>query len=150
MKRGLKIKQLDTTDCGAACLASVGIYYGLKMPMARIRQYAFTNKNGTTVLGMIEACKKLGLTGKGVMAEIEALDIVVKPVIAHVVIKKVYTHYIVIYKTTKKTVTYMDPIDGEFHTESKEQFKRMWTGVLILIECATSFISGNNIIRDVL
>lgn len=148
MKRGLKIKQLDTTDCGAACLASVGIYYGLKMPIARIRQYAFTNKNGTTVLGMIEACKKLGLTGKGVMAEIEALDIVAKPVIAHVVIKKVYTHYIVIYKTTKKTVTYMDPIDGEFHTESKEQFKRMWSGVLILIERATSFISGNNTISN--
>lgn len=148
MKRGLKIKQLDATDCGAACLASVGIYYGLKMPMARIRQYAFTNKNGTTVLGMIEACKKLGLTGKGVMAEIEALDIVVKPVIAHVVIKKVYTHYIVIYKTTKKTVTYMDPIDGEFHTESKEQFKRMWSGVLILIERATSFVSGNNIVSN--
>lgn len=148
MNRALKIKQLDITDCGAACLASIGIYYGIKMPIARIRQYAFTNKNGTTVLGMIEACKKLGLIGKGVMAELEALDIVVKPVIAHVVIKEAYTHYIVIYKTTKETVTFMDPIDGEFHTENKEQFKMIWTGVLILIERETSFIVANNTISN--
>ena len=28
MKKGVKIKQFDITDCGAACLASVCAYYG--------------------------------------------------------------------------------------------------------------------------
>ena len=46
-KKGIKIKQFDITDCGAACLASVCAYYGLQFPIARIRQYAFTDQKGT-------------------------------------------------------------------------------------------------------
>lgn len=32
-KKGIKIKQFDITDCGAACLASVCAYYGLQFPL---------------------------------------------------------------------------------------------------------------------
>ena len=48
-KKNIKIKQLDITDCGAACLSSVCAYYGLKYPIARIRQYAFTSQKGTNI-----------------------------------------------------------------------------------------------------
>ena len=61
MKPKIKIKQHDITDCGAACLASIAAHYGLSYPIARIRQYAFTDKKGTNVLGMIEAAGKLGI-----------------------------------------------------------------------------------------
>ena len=115
MRKEYKIKQLDITDCGAACLASVCMYNGLKISIGRIRQYAYTDKTGTTVKGMIEACARLGLTGKGVMAEMEALDIVSIPVIAHVIVRNVLTHFVVIYKITKDKVTIMDPADGEYH-----------------------------------
>ena len=64
--KGIKIRQQDITDCGAASLASVCAHYGLKFPIARIRQYAFTDKKGTNVLGMVEAAGKLGLSAKGV------------------------------------------------------------------------------------
>ena len=63
-KKGIKIKQFDITDCGAACLASVCAYYGLQFPIARIRQYAFTDQKGTNILGLIEAANKLGLSAK--------------------------------------------------------------------------------------
>ncbi|MDQ1140977.1 cysteine peptidase family C39 domain-containing protein [Pedobacter agri] len=46
------IKQHDVTDCGAACLASISIHYGLDLPIARIRQYAGTDKKGTNVPGL--------------------------------------------------------------------------------------------------
>ncbi len=46
------IKQHDITDCGAACLASIAAYYQLQIPIARIRQYAGTDKKGTNVLGL--------------------------------------------------------------------------------------------------
>ena len=49
MKKDIQIKQHDITDCGAACLASVAAHYGLRLPVARIRQYAFTDKKGTNV-----------------------------------------------------------------------------------------------------
>ena len=84
LRKGIKIKQHDITDCGAACLASVCAYYGLQFPVARIRQYAFTDQKGTNVLGMIEAAAKLGLSAKGVRAEFDALKLVPKPAIAHI------------------------------------------------------------------
>lgn len=98
MKKGIKIKQFDITDCGAACLASVCAYYGLQFPIARIRQYAFTDQKGTNVLGLIEAANKLGLSAKGVRAKFEALYIVPKPVIAHVIVHNQLQHFVVIDK----------------------------------------------------
>ena len=101
-KKGIKIKQFDITDCGAACLASVCAYYGLQFPIARIRQYAFTDQKGTNILGLIEAANKLGLSAKGVRAKFEALYIVPKPVIAHVIVHEQLQHFVVIYKVEKK------------------------------------------------
>lgn len=132
--KSICIKQHDITDCGAACIASVCAHYGLKFPIAQIRQYAHTDKKGTNILGMIEAMKKLGLTAKGVRAEFEALNIIPKPAIAHIIIKDVLQHFVVIYKVTPKNVEYMDPGDGYIHKVTHKEFQQMWTGGLILVE----------------
>ena len=108
--RYIKIKQNDITDCGAACLASVAGFYGLKISLSKIRQYASTDKKGTNILGMVEAAEKLGFTAKGVKGPIECLSKIPKPAIAHVIVKEVLQHFIVIYKADKKTITYMDPV----------------------------------------
>ena len=121
-KKGIKIKQHDITDCGAACLASVCAHYGLQFPVARIRQYAFTDQKGTNVLGLI---------------------IVPKPTIAHVIVHEHLQHFVVIYKVEKGHITYMDPGDGRMHKVTDEEFKRMWTGVLVLMEPEETFKKGN-------
>ncbi len=115
----IKIKQHDITDCGAACLASVCAHYGLQFPVARIRQYAYTDKKGTNILGMIEAANKLGLSAKGVRAQFEALKIVPKPTIAHIVVKEVLQHFVVIYKVADNYIEYMDPGDGRMHKKKQ-------------------------------
>ena len=143
MKKSIQIKQHDITDCGAACLASVAAYYGLKMPIARIRQYAFTDKKGTNVLGMIEAAQKLGFEAKGVKGPYECLKEIPKPAIAHLIIKEQLQHFVVIYKVTDKAVVIMDPGDGKLHKKTHEEFKKEWTGVLILMFPAETFQRGN-------
>ena len=55
----IRVKQRDITDCGAACLASVAAFYGVRLPVSRIRQFANTDKKGTNILGMIEAAAKI-------------------------------------------------------------------------------------------
>ena len=142
-KKGIKIKQHDITDCGAACLASVCAHYGLRFPVARIRQYAFTDQKGTNVLGLIEAANKLGLSAKGVRAQFEALQIVPKPTIAHVIVHQQLQHFVVIYKVEKEHITYMDPGDGRMHRVTNEEFQTMWTGVLVLMEPEETFKKGN-------
>jgi ATP-binding cassette, subfamily C, bacteriocin exporter len=129
----IKIKQRDITDCGAACLASVAAFYKLELPVAKIRQMASTDQKGTNVLGLIEAATKMGFSAKGVRGEFDALLDVPMPVIAHVIVKKVLHHYLVLYKITEKQVEYMDPGDGQIHKLSPDAFKEMWTGVLVLL-----------------
>jgi ATP-binding cassette subfamily B protein len=143
MRRNIKVKQHDITDCGAACLASVAAHYGLKLPVSRIRQYAFTDKKGTNVLGMIEAAQKLGFEAKGVKGTFESLKEIPKPAIAHIIVKGQLQHFVVIYKVTKTHVIIMDPGDGKLYKRTNEKFKKQWTGVLILMLPAENFVKGN-------
>lgn len=132
MKKHLTVKQHDITDCGAACLASVSASYGLHMPIARIRQYASTDKRGTNALGMVEAATKLGFTCKAVRGSAESLTKLPLPSIAHV-IREQLQHFVVIYKVKATNITFMDPADGRFHTLPMNEFLKSWTGVLILL-----------------
>ncbi|RYY30279.1 MAG: peptidase C39, partial [Sphingobacteriaceae bacterium] len=127
------IKQRDITDCGAACLASIAAHYKLKMPIARIRQYAGTDKKGTNVLGMVEAAQKLGFEAKGVKGTTDSLAKIPLPAIAHVIIKQQLHHYVVINKVTKNEITVMDPADGKTYRKTYEDFTSEWTGVLVLL-----------------
>lgn len=144
MKKNICVKQHDITDCGAACLASIAINYKLKLPISRIRQYASTDKKGTNVLGMIEAAEKIGFTAKGVRGPFASLHKIPKPAIAHLIIKNMYHHYVIIYKVNKKHVIIMDPGDGRIHKKTYEEFKKDWTGVLIIIMPSENFIPGDH------
>ena len=139
----IKIKQQDITDCGAACLASVAAYYDLNVPVARIRQFAGTDKRGTTILGMTEAAQKLGFQAKGVKGEFDSISKIPLPAIAHVLIKEKLSHFVVLYKVTIKEIQIMDPSDGQIYLKSNDDFKMDWTGVLILLVPDENFKPSN-------
>jgi ATP-binding cassette subfamily B protein len=142
-KKSIKIKQHDITDCGAACLASISAHYGLQLPIAKIRQMASTDKKGTNVLGMIEAAQKLGFQAKGVRGTLESLEKIPKPSIAHVIVKEVLHHFVVIYEVSATHITVMDPGTGTIEKKTREEFQKEWTGVLILLLPDESFKQGN-------
>jgi len=139
----IKVKQRDITDCGAACLASIAAYYNLSLPVARIRQLAGTDKKGTNILGLVEAAGKMGFLAKGVRGEWDSLFKIPKPAIAHLIVKKVLHHFVVLIKTTDKYIEIMDPGDGAFHKVEHEEFKKQWTGVLVLIAPGEKFTIKN-------
>jgi len=144
----IKIKQRDITDCGAACLASVAANYKLKLPVARIRQMAGTDKKGTNLLGMIKAAEAMGFTAKGVKGGVDALPKIPLPAVAHIIVKEVLHHYIVIYKVKDDIVEFMDPADGQMHKKTIEEFKTMWTGALMLLVPGEKFSAGNEKISN--
>lgn len=143
MNKSSKIKQRDITDCGATCLASIAAHYQLNIPVSRIRQYAGTDKRGTNVLGLIEAAEKLGFQAKGAKGTIENLSKIPLPAIAHVVLKNGFQHFVVIFKITKKDITYMDPADGIFKKKKISDFSIEWSGVIVLILPDDNFTKGN-------
>ena len=137
------IKQHDITDCGAACLASIAAHYELNFPIARIRQYSGTDTKGTNVYGLIKAAHKLGFEAKGVKGDLESLYLIPKPVIAHIIVRDHLQHYVVIYAITKKYIKIMDPGTGKMVKRSLEEFKKEWTGVLVLLLPGEEFKRGN-------
>ncbi|TGE28114.1 peptidase domain-containing ABC transporter [Hymenobacter metallicola] len=139
---GVKIKQHDPMDCGAAALASVCIHYKLQIPIARVRQYANTDRRGTNMLGLIEASKKLGFAAKGVKASIANLSEVQMPAIAHILAQGKFPHYVVIYHVGSKYIKIMDPESGEFKKLTHSEFEEEWKGLLVILSPDDTFKAG--------
>lgn len=137
------IKQHDTTDCGAACLATISKQYGLKIPISKIREVAGTDKNGTNAYGVIKAAEELGFSAKGVKGDQEGFySEFPLPAIAHVVIDNTLLHYVVIHKITKKQIIVADPAKG-IVKYTPEEFFKIWTGILILLVPSSQFKKGD-------
>jgi ATP-binding cassette subfamily B protein len=135
------VKQHDQTDCGAACLASVGAYHRLHVPVARIRQLAGTDQHGTSLLGLIEAARRMGFTAKGVRATRDGLASAPKPAIAHITLKGVMPHYVVVYEATATQATVMDPYTGEVSVKTIDELA--WSGALLILQPGQEFKPGD-------
>lgn len=148
MKKGVRIKQHDDTDCGAACLASISAHYNLRIPISKIRQYCNTDKMGTNVLGLVEAANLLNFEAKGVRGDISTFKQVPKPFIAHIVTEANLQHYVVVYETGKKFLKLMDPSTGKMYSYKYEDFNEQWSNVMVLLLPNKDFTVGNNIISN--
>ena len=138
------LKQHDLTDCGAACLASISAHYGLRLPIARIRQMASTDQKGTNILGLVEASKKLGFSAKAVKGDPDAVFEVPRPAIAHVIVgNQKLQHYVVVYRADKSGVKVMDPGKGTMEWMPKEEFEAMSTGIFLLLAPNADFRQGD-------
>lgn len=134
MNKDILIRQHDIKDCGAACLASVASYYGLKLPIAKIRQMCHTDIKGTNVLGMVQGLEAMGFNAKGVRGNIDALYDIPLPAIAHVMINEEIPHFVVIYRVNKTKVFVMDPAKGDIEEYILADFAKIWAGILVLME----------------
>ncbi len=81
------ILQNDETDCGPACLAAIFGKYGLKVSIAKIRDIAGTDRQGTSAYGLVKVIEHFGFQQKVVEADKSVLTPKIPlPAIAHVVI----------------------------------------------------------------
>lgn len=143
IKNYVCVRQYDITDCGAACLSSISLYYGLKISLTKIREMAGTDTMGTNAYGLILAAQKLGFSAKGVKATKEDLMKEFKlPAIANVIVENKLAHFVVIYSIKNNVVTVADPDKGIVR-HSLDFFSSIWTGGLILLEPDTHFQKGN-------
>ena len=145
----INVKQHDSRDCGAACLASVGRYFGVRIPVARLRQMAGTDQKGTSILGLIQAAGKMGLKAKGIRLSPELLAEIPLPAIVHIIKgSNLNQHYVVLYGIGKKGFKVMDPSTGRSKEWSKEAFFDQWTGVLVIFEKGKDFIPRDDMVSQ--
>lgn len=135
------VRQHDITDCGAACLATISKHYGYHTSIAKIREIAGTDKQGTNGTGILKAAKALGFHGKGVKGNKNLFfSKFPLPCIAHLVVDGHLMHYVVIHKITKQQIIIADPNKGivklkpcDFFGDHKNQSKPchyQWSGIL--------------------
>ena len=142
LRRIPRIRQRDASDCGAACLASIAAWYGIRLPVARVRQFAHTDTRGTTALGLVRAAGRLGFNAKGVRATSDTLPMIPLPAIGHVV-RGSLQHWVVLSRVSARRVELMDPASGERQRVDRSHFVREWSGVVILLTPATHFSPGD-------
>lgn len=64
------IRQQDFTDCGPACIAMIASHFHKYYTVGNLRELSKTDRNGTSIKGMVEASNAIGL---------EAIPVVGKP-----------------------------------------------------------------------
>ena len=103
---------------------------------------AGTDQQGTSIMGLLEASKKLGFDARGVRGDRKSLFKIPKPSLAHVVLKNGRHHYIVICQVRRKTVQIMDPANGKLRRMSWSEFSEIWKGILLILLPSDSFKPG--------
>jgi ATP-binding cassette subfamily B protein len=134
------LRQHDVSDCGAACLAALADYHGVRIPIARIRQLASTERDGTSALGLVTAATRLAFDATAVRCAPESLPLVPLPAIAHVRVERGGHHFVVLVRHESRRVHVMDPAEGKLVRWPAAEFKRRWTGVLLLVAPGASLM----------
>lgn len=146
------IKQFDETDCGAACLVMLASHFGSHLSITKIREVAGTDREGTSLKGMLEAAKKLNLDAKAVKGNEQIFSKKFPvPLVAHLQYQNGNNHFVVIAKINEKRVWIYDPALGKI-SYKKEDFLKIWSGYLILVSPTPDFViqkSGHALLKFV-
>lgn len=65
------IKQHDTTDCAAACMAMICMHYKKEITITKLRDIMGTDIKGTNLIGLSKCAETLGFTSQAVKVDRE-------------------------------------------------------------------------------
>lgn len=102
--------QLDLMDCGAACLKMIARHYGQYYSLQYLRERCGENREGVSFLDLSYAAESIGLRSIAIKTTIEDIrDKLPLPCIIH----WAESHFVVVYKVTKRRVFVSDPAKGK-------------------------------------
>ncbi|MGB5959942.1 MAG: cysteine peptidase family C39 domain-containing protein [Coleofasciculaceae cyanobacterium] len=128
------IQQQSSSDCGAACLAMIGQYWGKQFSLNTLRNLAGVGRSGASLKGITTAAESLGFQARPVRASLSRLSDQTNPWIAH----WEGNHYIVVYQVKGDRVLVADPAVGKRQL-SRAEFTTSWTGYALLLDPTTQF-----------
>lgn len=128
-KRSVKkvpvVVQMETVECGAACLSMILAYYGKWLSLEQLRTDCGVSRDGSNARCIVQAARRHGLDAHGYRADISHLEHM-----APAIIHWNYNHF-VIFKGFDGGLAYInDPGIGSIAV-SMEDFNRSYTGVAI-------------------
>ncbi len=134
IKKTPSVFQMESTECGAACLSMILGYYGRYIPLEQLREDCGISRDGSKALYIIKAAEKHGLLGEGYNLAFDELESIELPAI----IFWRYNHFIVLEGFDKDKAYINDPAIGRASI-SKEEFEKNYSQVVLTFEPTDSF-----------
>ena len=128
------VRQLDAMDCGAACLGMVCRHFGRRVSLTRIRELVGTGYDGTSLAGLCDGARALGLAARAVKASRSRLDELPLPAIVHLDAN----HWVVVYDVGEHEVCVADPGAG-LRELPRQDFLERWSGYAALFDYTEAF-----------
>jgi ATP-binding cassette subfamily B protein len=118
------LEQLDSNDCGIACLRMVAAYYGKPCPSSALTEFGVINNQGVSFHHISQLADMLGFRSLCIWSTIDKLSMEVSlPVIVH----WNQNHFVVVYKIERNKVFVADPAFG-LVSYSIPEFLKAWIG----------------------
>ena len=118
--------QMQTAECGAACLGIVLGYFGRHEPLEKLRYACGVSRDGAKASNVLQAARDLGLVAKGFAINAFKVRRAPMPCIA----LWNFTHFVVIEGFDHDTVWLNDPASGPRRVSSA-QFNEAYSGVVL-------------------
>lgn len=133
--------QMDSQDCGPACLKIIAKHFGKFYSLQSLRDKCGITKEGVSLLDLSTGAESIGLRTLAIKCTV---DDVVNSVPFPAIIFWKDSHFVVVYHANKKYVWVSDPAKGRVKY-SHEEFRKGWyqkgvkQGVLLAIEPTAEF-----------
>lgn len=133
--------QMDSQDCGPACLKIIAKHFGKFYSLQSLRDRCGITKEGVSLLDLSTGAESIGLRTLAIKCTI---DDVVNSVPFPAIIFWKDSHFVVVYHANKKYIWVSDPAKGRIKY-THEEFKKSWyqkgakQGVLLAIEPTAEF-----------
>ena len=132
------IMQLEALECGAAALDMVLAYYGLWVPLERVRADCGVSRDGSNARNILRAARSYGLTAQGYRYEPETLRREGKfPCIIH----WNFNHFVVLDGFRGDKAYLNDPGQGSYSVPMAE-FDNSFTGICLMLAPGPDFQPG--------
>jgi HlyB family type I secretion system ABC transporter len=133
------IGQQSFSDCGAACLAMISLYWGKRFSLNTLKNLAGVDKMGASIQGLGKAAETIGYHARPVRASLSQIQSQPHPWIAH----WQENHYVVVWQIKGNKVLISDPAIGR-RSLTWEQFTNSWTQYALLLDPTATLLANKN------
>ena len=132
------VMQLETLECGAACLSMILAYHGKWLPLESVRMDCGVSRDGSNAKNIVKAAQNYGLKAKAYKFEPEDLK---KKNSFPCIIHWNFNHFVVLCGFKGNNAVINDPARGKVIV-SESELDEAFTGVCLCFEPDADFEKG--------